>query len=154
TVFHERAVLQTEPAIDDGHEVAARRLFDQHGGHVATAAGAPDGRHDDIAPPGYRCEILLAEFELQLSWNDRRLAAPIAQMLRIQSCEQRMIRNAWKDIPQSVFGNAKTEAFFQHLGSLFEEDHLQPVTHACDARRWFAHRQRPPANYEGDPLRT
>ena len=31
--------------------------------------------------------------------------------------------------------DAETEAFFQHFGSLFEDDNLQPITDARDIRR-------------------
>ncbi len=49
-VFHQRAVLQAVAAVEDRQEVAAGRLLDQHRGHVAAVAAAPDARHLDAAP--------------------------------------------------------------------------------------------------------
>ena len=49
-VLQQRAVLEAEAAVEDRQEIAARGLLDQHRGHVAAIAAAPDARHRDVAP--------------------------------------------------------------------------------------------------------
>ena len=69
-------------------------------------------------------------------------------MVRSQTCQHRVVRKPRKDIPQPVFDDAETEAFFQHFGGLFEDDDLQPVADARDIRRWSVERQCRPAHDE------
>ena len=49
-ILHQRAVLQGVAAVDDGQEVAPRRLLDQHRGHVTAIAATPHAGYLDVAP--------------------------------------------------------------------------------------------------------
>ena len=94
-VLHQRAVLEAEAAVEDRQEIAAGGLLDQHGGHVAAVAAAPHARHLDVAPLDRRgAAVAGAEFVLQARRQDRRLAAPVAQVLRAEPGQKRMVGHA------------------------------------------------------------
>ena len=90
-VLHQRAVLQAVAAVEDRQEIAARRLLDQDRGHVAPVAAPPDPRHVDAAPL-HRRGRSAADRVLQARREDRRLAAPVAQVLRVEPGQERVVR--------------------------------------------------------------
>ena len=62
---------------------------------------------------------------LQPRRQERRLAAPVAQVLGVEPGQQRMIGHAREDLPQAVLRHAEAEPLLQHLRGLLEHDHLQ-----------------------------
>src|SRR5262245_51725746 len=59
-----------------------------------------------------------------------------------------MVGHTRKELPQPVLFNAETESLFQHVGRLFENDHLETVANTADLGCRFADRQRTFADHE------
>ncbi len=78
----------------------------------------------------------------QMRRQDRRRAAPVAEILVRQPLEQRVVGHAGEDLPQPIFLDTEPEAFFQDVGRLLEEDHLESLTDPGDVRRWAIHGER------------
>ena len=111
-VLQERAVLEAEAAVEDRQEIAASGLLDQHRSHVAAIAAAPDARHRDVAPLD-RGAVAGPQLVLEPRRQERRLAAPVAQVLRVESrpgaddpAQPR------EDLPQAVLRRRGTRAAF------------------------------------------
>src|SRR4030095_10104488 len=50
--------------------------------------------------------------------------------------------HASEHLPQSILCDPKTKSLLQHLGRLFEHDHLETVAHSRDVRCWTCRRKR------------
>ena len=142
-VFHERAVLQAVAAVEDGQEVAPRRLLDQHRGHVAAVAAAPNLRHLDAAPLDRRPAVGLARGVVQSRRQERGRAPPVAEVLQLEPGQQGMVRYALENLPQAVLGDAEAQPLFEDLCGLLEDEDFQPVADAAEVRPRPVHRQAP-----------
>ena len=72
---------------------------------------------------------------VQARRQQRRLAAPVVQVLRVEPGEERMVRHALEDAPEPVLLRAEPEPLLQRLRGLLEDDDPQAVAHAHDVGR-------------------
>src|SRR6185437_16710601 len=70
-IFHQRAVLKAEAAIENRQEITARGFFDQHRRHISAIAATPHPRHWYARPLDGR-PVARTYFILQSRWKDRR----------------------------------------------------------------------------------
>src|SRR5262249_58572268 len=99
-VLQQRAVLQRVAAVEDRQEVAARRLLDEHRRDVAPTAAAPGPWYVDAAPL-HRRAVPGTHHVGEPRWEDRRLAAPVVQVLGVEPGQDGMIRDSREDLPQA-----------------------------------------------------
>src|SRR5580704_7745097 len=64
-----------------------------------------------------------------------------------------MIGHAFENLAEAVFGYAKSEAFFEHFASLFEDDYLETFAYASYIGRGIVEGQCSLADDQGIVLR-
>src|ERR1043166_2833178 len=151
-VFQQRAVLKAVAAVNDREKISTRRFLDQHGSNVAAIATAPEVRHGNIAPI-HRWAVARPKNVIETRWENRGVAAPVPQMLDVESREQRMAGHGREYLSQAVLGHAKTKTLYENVRGLFKHQHLESNAHTSDVRRGSVCRQRGLADNENVEFR-
>jgi hypothetical protein len=125
--------LEAVAAVEDRQKIAPRGLLDEDRGNVSAIAAPPKPRDRDVAP-FYRRAVTWPHFILEARGQDRRLAAPVAQVLGPDPGQERMIGHSPEDPAQAVLGRAEPEPLLQNIRGLLEHEHLQAIAHTRDVR--------------------
>ena len=124
--------MQAEAAIEDGQEIASGRLFDQDGGNIALVAASPEPRDFEAAPAyRWRAVVLAAGHAIEPGRQDRRLAAPVAQVRGAEPSQDRVAGDSREDGSQPVLLDPESQPPLESILRLLEDQDLEAVGNAA-----------------------